>query len=342
MEIVETCFYDDRIERYCMGAGVIPVSTDERGDVRVLLGRERWIPQWKGSCRWSGFEGSRKSNEDVVTSATREFMEESMGVVEIVPETSDRSHKSLLLAHRLRIKLFWRRIVLKIQSDRKPERYHCTYVVPVPWDPMVSERFQTLRCRIEQLDRIVQEFHYARPVCLGDLGEYIGDIRVIDDGSVYATKMSSTAPCILRSPWSLVESDTDIVCATFINQSDVRAIVDWSNTRDRLERAFFVHPCVTAFRDERWRHIQHVSIQRDFLEKDQIRWWTIDDLNAVISGRGQLGPERFRPYFLPVLQTALTQMGVLNSSPRCESCPPDSSNEEELCESPDWRERPRE
>lgn len=342
MEIVENNFSEERIERYCMGAGVIPISTDEKGDIHILLGRERWIPQWKGSCRWSGFEGSRKQNEDVVSSATREFMEESMGVVEVVPATADRSHKSLLVAHRLRAKLFWRRIVLRIQSDRRPERYHCTYVVPVPWDPTVCARFQELRSKIEQLDRLVQEFHFSRPSCLGEMGEYIGNIKVNEDGSVYATKMASTAPCILRRPWSLVDDDTEIVCATFDQDADVRSIVDWSTVRERLERAILPHPCVSFVRDGRWNHIQHVSIQRDYIEKDQIRWWTIDDLNAVISGKGQLGPERFRPYFLPVLQTVLMQMGVWHRPLRCEPVQPDSSTEEEQCESPEWKVRPHE
>jgi hypothetical protein len=58
--------------------------------------------------------------------------------------------------------------------------------------------------------------------------------------------------------------------------------------------------------DGRWRLLQHVDVNVDHLEKDQVRWWSIDELDAVIVGQGQFGVDRFRPYFLPVLQTALT------------------------------------
>jgi len=337
MELSDSSFEYDRVERYCMGAGVIPISTDESGRSRVLLGRERWIPQWRGSCRWSGFEGSRKSSEDVVTLAVREFLEESLGVVDVVPDC-DVSHRFPILACRLRARLFWRRIVLKIEHDRRPERYHCTYVVPVPWDPIVPERFHALRLRVEQLDRVVQEFHYTRPKCLGDTVEHIGDIARHDDGSVTAYKLTSTSPCILRAPWSIVNGDVALVSVTFLPGPDASMLLAWADTRERLQRALLRHPCVRTTRDERWNRIQDVCIQRDFLEKDQVRWWTTDDLSAVIAGRGQLGPERFRPYFLPVLQTVLAQMGVrpVRASPplRCEPVRPDSSTEEELCESP--------
>lgn len=329
MDIQDDSFEEHRIEHFCMGAGVIPISSDDDGNVRVLLGRERWIPQWKGSCRWSGFEGARKPDENVVLAATREFMEESLGVVDVVPRNADRVQSFLMLAHRIRMGRYWRRIVLRIQNDRRPERYHCTYVLPVPWDSTAPERFQTLRSQIEQLDRLIQEFRYLRPRCLGDASEHVGPIAIDPSlESARVEKLASTAPCILRAPWSIVEQNVEIVSATFLAQADVDSIVAWNTVRERLERAIIDHPAVRVIRDVRWKGVQDVSIERDYLEKDQIRWWSTDDLIAVIAGRGQLGPERFRPYFLPVLQTVLAKMGLDLSPPLCEPAQSDPEDEE--------------
>ena len=48
MQLETASFEEERIHRYCMGAGVIPISVDDAGDVHLLLGRERWCPNWKG------------------------------------------------------------------------------------------------------------------------------------------------------------------------------------------------------------------------------------------------------------------------------------------------------
>ena len=334
MEIRESCFDSHRIEDMCMGAGIVPISTDETGTPHLLLGRERWIPQWRGSCRWSGFEGARKCDEDVVAAASREFWEESMGVVRFTGDT--KPIPVYVVACTLRMKRFWRRIVLRIDGGRRAERYHCTYVVPVPWDVNTPERFREMRCKIEHIDRLFQELRHTRPRCLGEFGEHIGNVHENEDGSVTAYKLACTCPCILRTPWSIATDNADLVGATFTNEDQRRRVLEWFRTRERLERALVVHPCVRVVRDTKWGYVQDVCIQRDFLEKDQIRWWSVNELNDVISERGQLGPERFRPYFLPVLQTILSQTGqmVPPVAPRCEPVEPDSEDEVDRCESP--------
>ena len=48
------------------------------------------------------------------------------------------------------------------------------------------------------------------------------------------------------------------------------------------------------------RSLENVQLNVDYMEKDQLRWWSVDDLEAVCSGHGQHAGERFRPFFLPV------------------------------------------
>ena len=305
MEVHEATFDPRDVERCCMGAGVIPMSVCPRTRVpHLLLGRERWLPTWKGSCRWSGFEGSRKECESACMTAAREFVEESLGCVGV---GGDRDAVSDVI-RALDAGAFWKRIVLRIENDRRPERYHATYLVPMAWDADVARRFQEARASIEQIDRLAQEWTHTRPACVGDHGEDVGELTVQDDGALRVEKLLDTSPCIVRMPWRR-NAAGDALAATFAdNSAEARQVRRWFELRERLQRAVtsFQHPCVRVRRDERWRLVQDVSINRDHLEKDQVRWWSVDELAAVIDGRGQLGTDRFRPYFLPVLQTALT------------------------------------
>jgi len=302
MNIRDATFDLDDIERYGMGAGVIPVAIHpETKEAHLLLGRERWMPTWKGSCRWSGFEGSRKEGETMTETSLREFLEESLGVV----NTGKRN-----MRERLIIQEYWFRIVLRIENDRKPERYHTTFVVHVEWDSLVHERFQELRSNIEHVDRLSQEWRHTRPAILGDIGEDIGDITTNANGEICIRKRAASSPCILRSPWTTDPENSKLVMAILTDTYMSNAVCAWITLRERLGRSIVSHPCIRVRRDCLWNNIQDVNIQRDYIEKDQIRWWSLTDLVAVIEGRGQLGVDRFRPYFLPVLQTVLKQLNA--------------------------------
>lgn len=304
METTRSTFELDDVERCGAGGGAIPVAVDPSGGVRVLLGRERFQPQWKGSCRWSGFEGSRKSDEDVLAAAAREFREESLGQL----------HADLN-AH-------WLRIVLRIDHDRRPERYHCTYVVPVAWDPELPERFLGVRADLKRVEHAVQEWCYTRPAVLGD-GD-VGPVEVSDDAALVVTVQRTwehpqhPLPC----PW--VRQGDGELRATLTGEV-ARGVLAWHRLRCRVERVLFAHEAVCVRRCKRWNLLQSVHVSPDFLEKDRVRWWTTAELAQALEGRGCYGCERFRPYFLPVLHTLLQEMDA-GDAPRLtkeeESSPP--------------------
>lgn len=295
MELQRGTFAPEQVERRGTGAGVIPVAVDPDGRTHLLLGRERWSPAWRGSCRWSGFEGSRKEGETLLDTAVREFTEESMSV--LLP------HVRAVLQSRQ----YWRRVVLRIANERQAERYHATYVIPVEWDPTLSITFDTMRQRVEHVDRLVQEWRHLRPACLGDATEHIGVVREEEDGTAYVEKLVSTAPCILRVPWTVDAARPDVLCATF-RAVDATQVLQWSVLRDRIGRALLDnHPATRVVRDAVWGMVQNVHILRDHLEKDQVRWWSLHDLARVMETHGSFGNDRFRPYFLPVLQTILSE-----------------------------------
>ena len=62
------------------GSGILPFFKDKNGVPHFLLGKEQYVQNWKGSLRWSGFEGGRKEGETVEENAAREFVEETLGI----------------------------------------------------------------------------------------------------------------------------------------------------------------------------------------------------------------------------------------------------------------------
>lgn len=316
MRVDEECFDARNVERYCMGAGIIPISVCPDTNVpHLLLGRERWVPSWKGSCTWSGFEGSRKDCESTRMSAAREFVEESMGCVRLCPNDGDSPYDRIRdVIHKLDTGDYWKRIVLRIDTERKSERYHTTFLVTVPWCAEAPARFFDVRTEVEHVDRLVQEWNCALPDIVGEVGEDIGPVAFSSEGTTVCVEKSiQTSSTLLRPPWKRVG---EVLRATFEDPDEVERVRLWCTLRGRVQRAVtrFAHPCICVQRDARWKLVQRVYVNADYLEKDQIRWWSVDALSDVIAGRGQAGIDRFRPYFLPVLQTALNLIRARTSA----------------------------
>ena len=272
LQIHNANFRTEDIEAYGMGAGIVPVAIDPDGEFRLLLGRERYLPHWKGSCRWSGFEGSRKPEESLHVTAAREYAEESLGVVSM----AGRSH--------------WLRIVVRILHEKRAERYHATYAIPVEWDADAPRRFQQTRLDLEHIDRAMQEWRYARPTSALPFGVDVGAV----EGGAEAARVE------------LFDLESQTARIAIFEGDAARSVLEWRRLRERCERALRVHPSVRMRRRDGW--LQEVGVTRDYLEKDQVRWWSETELRQVMAERGHHGSNRFRPYFLPVLQTLLEKL----------------------------------
>lgn len=244
VDVTQTQFDPHVVERCTSGAGVLPFARRPDGALVVLLARERYFPAWRGSCRWSAFEGTRLPGETVAENAAREFDEESLGVLRaVLPEGMHALLEKRTYAFR---------IVLRILSDNPVQRYHCTYAVEVPWCPEFPQDFSATRTRLELIERLAQEWEHAR---------------------------------------SLADPTTALEC---------------SHIKARLDRAMTNHPCIRkTFAPD--GTFEHVELATEHMEKDQMRWWRHDELETVMKNHGRIGMDRFRPYFIPVLQTFLQQ-----------------------------------
>jgi hypothetical protein len=120
-----------------------------------------------------------------------------------------------------------------------------------------------------------------------------------------------------------------------------RRVWRWHLLREKLEDALVDHhPSVSAQWHPEYHKVESVNIAMDYLEKDQIRWWSLTDLKNVMEQKGTLGQDRFRPYFLPVLQTflnkctALTAIGLAPPNELSEQLPSTTANSSEASAPP--------
>ena len=326
LDIKKDSFHPDDIETFCTGAGIVPYSTDEQGRTFLLLGRERFVPSWRGSCRFSGFEGSRKDGETVLDTAVREFDEESLGVC----ASKDEVRKIIVE------KRYAAKIVLKIRNDRYPgnnqvdvERYHCTYLIWIPWQQCLPDTFRMERSKVENVERIQEEWSVCSLPIMD--GMHIQSVEEGEDGEVTISAGHANSTC----PSEVWRDDgsTSLYYAR-LDGRNAKTALAWISLRERLERALkCVHHCVDISRDPPYANqegfVNHVTIHKDYMEKDQIRFWSLDDLWSVLKNRGVYGTDRFRPYFLPVLQAVLSLLNDEKeislkvdgqTDEQCESC----------------------
>ena len=211
-------FEENRIACHFIGAGVIPVSTHPVTRERlVLLAREGKHQNYRGSLKWSGFEGGRRPNETVHETAMREWREESLGCVPGV-------HDAGAL---------------------------CEIVINVK----------------DTLDGAVEKYHVTQ----------VHEVRYAD----YPARFASERRALLA-----LEESGGIASA------------------ESLERITCRDAIVTSADGES----PAVTVRTEYMEKDQIAWFSVRELARVFRRRGRCDDLVFRPYFLPVLEALLTYL----------------------------------
>lgn len=131
------------IQKPAQGCSILPVMLDpEHGSLYFLLAKERYHPTWpKGSHLWSDFGGGYQDTDECPeATASREFVEETLGQVkffeaDVLPrEATEDITVALKQGH----------FLLQFVHEYNG---HCfmTFVVQVPWDPLIPQRFHETR-----------------------------------------------------------------------------------------------------------------------------------------------------------------------------------------------------
>lgn len=303
----ETTFEFEEIRDNIIGAGILPVSVDSAGVVRMLLGKERYINHWRGSLKWSGFEGGRKPGEEIETTAAREFIEESIACLAL---DDDRRPTIRGVVEYLKSEKYVARIVLCIvHGEQSERRYHVTYVVQVPYQRDCPSSFLQRR-------KVIVEMQ----------GKYNTHLKLND------TILSTTnLPHEGRADEDIaaltrVEDRNGVLHVEYIDSDENRHVHEhaelspelrssylrWFELRNALTRDcnIFETECEGALTAQRNAVNVVVSIKfnEDFIEKQIVQWWPTSDLKRVIQNGGYVNSDFFRAYFLPVMQRALAEI----------------------------------
>jgi hypothetical protein len=303
----ETFYEFDDIRDRIIGAGILPVAIDEKGEVHMMLGKERYINHWRGSLKWSGFEGGRKCGEDVEQTAAREFIEESLGVIQL-----DNKEPTVEgVAEMLRKGEYVARIVLCIVHGEEVERrYHVTYVVEIPYNATHPDQFSTRR-------RLFVDLH-SKSLQLSRLLDQIVDTRLPYEKSCYetiritaVTRVERLAPHLLRIEFVDDSDNMHVHEMNSVNEDDCFAYTRWFGMRQTCTNDVngidFCKHAITMDRDAR-NLVTAIKVNEDYVEKQTMQWWCAKELYTVIDNGGFINSDFFRAYFLPVLQRALIEI----------------------------------
>lgn len=316
MTVADIEFED--IRAHVVGAGILPISFDENEQPYLLLGKERYVSHWRGSLKWSGFEGGRKQGETPELTAAREFVEESLGSVPLLMETQTVEKKEnvdriQMIADALTAGKYIVRIVLCIvHPDVSQRRYHVTYVVRTPYCANTVTRFNVRRQAFVEL--------IAKADQLKRSADALSDILLPRENQLFrgrgvkaVTRVEQTLK-MLRIEFVNDLDDTCVCDATDICPESRAAYCHWFQLRmvcmSELQKIESVaHP--SAFQEivrDSFGTLLSLRINDDFVEKQSIDWWAMGKLREVLQNGGCIQNEYFRAYFLPVLQQTLTEI----------------------------------
>lgn len=290
-----------------MGGGILPYSVFN-GEIKVLLAQERQVMHWRGSLKWSGFEGGRKVGESILKTVCREFHEESLAVIgEKIPFVSLDSIERII-----REKKYAMCIGLRVKEDnnKQQHREHLTFLVRIDYDENLCRRFEDIRYQLILLQKMFDKFH-----------SIIADERYPDYNKKYkGVDIDTIEGLLVNKQYMFIDiktTDGVLVCIKeYVNEKYASRIVSKMCILRSIKSFFNLHPnlkyhpsitCPT--------HIHRSHLNCDFLEKKCIRFWSISDLRQVINNGGFLDSDVFRAYFIPVIQLFLQNTEYLVDRP---------------------------
>jgi hypothetical protein len=289
-----SCYVAEDID--VTGSGILPYFIDRNGVPHFLLGKEQYIPNWKGSLRWSGFEGGRKDGESVEKNAAREFIEETTGVI---------AQDITALETSLKTKNYSLQICFSVHNTTP--RVHVTFVKEFKWIDNIEASFDETRSFLATLQDL-RECVSGMKNCILVAYPYVFEGNVVE---------GSERPEVVMSVKNVICYDDDLMVEYITESNNVQGInckvdnkegmkyLNWFTKRkemfDLINNSVHAHhPAITSYRMQ--GYLYDISINPDYLEKVRVKLWDIYALRQLAHS-GTYGNEALRPYFLPVIKT---------------------------------------
>lgn len=307
INIIDKDFDMECLESKIVGGGVLPISiADDK--VKILLGKERFINNWRGSLKWSGFEGGRKFDEKINDTVCREFMEECLASLDLTEDTHDDFKTTMMQI--ISDKNYFLRVILCInhQNGLKSEkRYHITYVIEVPFQTHCVKRFEVTRQKLFDLQNKLSHFHQIQDQLTHEypfITTHTQKIKAItnvkiDNSNIIVHYVDHDSSKLICTKLSIFETNkADIYEKWFKFRKDLHNDVkELSYIKDAIR---VTYDCMGLFED--------AKINDEYLEKECIKWWDVKELKTMLGNGGFCKNDFFRAYFLPVLQRSIEEL----------------------------------
>ncbi len=284
------------------GAGIVPFRIVDN-KLQFLLGKERYDSNWKGSLCWSGFEGGNKHVESCEENASREFAEETLCIF-------GRDLASLQAS----LQEFALKICFTF-SRNHISRNHVTFLkyLSAAHDQDDQMVFSQTRGYISQIYSLSVMFCQAAANAPREYPFVREGDQIRRHGRVYAIGRVNSVK--VEGKYLLVEflmhsgRSVDLQWVKYRYGAYPTSYLQWFQCRTRLEDLLRTPPnqvcadhsaiTVTRINDI----ITGVNVNVDFLEKIEIRWWSLPELRAAVTENARI----FRPYFVPILKTIIDE-----------------------------------
>lgn len=286
------------------GAGIFPFCISDTGNLLFVLGKEHEVQNWKGSEKWSAFEGGTKDEEDSVQNACREFCEETLGILTL--KTREQLETE--------IKNGEYAIKLKLSIDSIGAlKYHVTYVKQFEYNPELERLFQEKLEFMREMIEIEREFKKIEwEVMNMHPFHKLGDVIFIQSEQFKVSNIqckSDQNGKFFTMTLLLTSNDKKLSLASTHEISDrANMFIKWceiqAEIRSKQEIIRKLEGAVLCNFDKDENVIQF-RVNHDFMEKSMIKYWSVEDLKYVIEKKGKHNGESFRSYFMHVLKETL-------------------------------------
>lgn len=214
------------------GAGVLLFSVID-GEPHFVLARDAPRRNHDVKRSWSGFEGTSTRNESPVAVASREFAEESLGVVSNISTSTQMYDELDSGSYSARLNL-----VITKTSSKSQSCYYTTFVKEIDFDSELSEKFRSSRRRL---------------------------------------------------------LDIKMHCGKYVNVTKLqRCYAEYASFFD-------AHPGVDVTLRDRLGRVRDASVHREYLEKDEIQYFPLSQVHALLEGIGGC----IKPTYVPSLLMAI-------------------------------------
>lgn len=298
------------MSRLC-GAGVIPFCQHE-GKLLFLLAKERYVPHWRGSSRWSGFEGGVKPDEDAIENAVREFCEESICIMNVDAHALKTEIKNNDYAMRVNIVTESRKVSCSMPS------LHATFVKKFPYDPDIPRQFEERRKDLMALQQVSESLDMFTRSLPDSVYPFLRDAHRIQTpaGVFVVHEIVSVTLDSNQFATHLILNNVETgeqkkrIIQTHVNERNAahaRAYKTWFDFRSRCEKMLLETSApkmsYSVVRNPNGT-LKALNVFSEFLEKSCVRYWEFEELKQCLRTRPQ-SSEVFRPYFVLVIKTVL-------------------------------------